>query len=207
MSDRSGIRLFTRRRFTAEPEPEPEPEPPVPKAECEAVRREHVNTESTLRALGALLVIGSMGFAWIGTSLLGYSFGDGAVLLAVGGVAAVGGARLWQLRADARVYVTAVAAAVILSESRRLIDMLEHPLRVAQRSGSPTQMVVVVLVLGFVLWVLWSRRASTVLTEHYRTVVITGSPTVRFNATPVMVLFLVLLGAALVAAVVRAWMS
>lgn len=183
-----------------------EPPPPT-RAECEAMRHDHVNTESILRAMGALSIVAGLGFAWFGISLFPSPVVYVLAAFAGAAVSAVAGLRLWRLQPGARRPMTGLLVAVALSEIQRLLLALESRGRAAPLSGSPAETIIVVTLAAAALYVLWSGRATTVLTASYRDVVMPSTPHVRLAATPQMMVFLLLLGATLAGAVVHAWSS
>jgi hypothetical protein len=171
--------------------------------ECEAIRREHINTENLVRVVAALLILSSVVFALAAYGVVGQHFGYALAALAAGGEVAFGGAQLWRLLPLGRTHASVFAGVVVVLEVVVLNEILE-----GQRVPAwPTRVLLPLAIVTFAMILFWGRHGDTVFSKRYRTVVIPGSPDVRFNATPGMVLLLVAVGSTLVAAVVRAWMS
>lgn len=164
----------------------------VAATQLEAIRREHINAETNVKTLGFLLYLGAFGLILGGLAQLTNDPLVGALNLALG--AALGVSGYWLRRFDRRgrlVYTIFVALAIVAAFAA------------GKPAGSAAYQ------LGRLFWpllflaVLWSSKATTVMTPHYRDVVIPATPHVKRETSVVLIVLLVLL-VLMVAAVIVA---
>jgi hypothetical protein len=159
-------------------------------AELEAIRRAHINAETNVKGLGVLIYIGAAAMILTALRIATVDAMIALLSLVFGGV--LGLSAYWLRRLDRRgrlVYTIVVALG--------FVSMLFE-------IGSET----FAGQLGRTLWSLlflamvWSRKASTVMTPHYRDVVIPATPHVKRKTSPVLIVLLVLLLLGLVVVIV-----
>jgi hypothetical protein len=160
-------------------------------AHYEAIRRAHINAETNIKTLGILLFIGAGGLAITGfATLVSTDVLYGMLSIILGG--ALGLSAYWLRRLDRRgrwIYSGLVALGVI----NVLMD------------ASPAQFS---FQLGRLFWpilflaVIWANKASTVMTPHYRDVVIPATPHVKRKTSVVLIVLLVVLVLVLIAVAV-----
>jgi hypothetical protein len=150
--------------------------------ELEAIRRKHINTETNVKTLGIPLCLGAV------MLILGVVERAGAdpiaalVSCALGGALVLGGYWLWRLDPRGRmVYTVLVALGFGTAMFRCAGDLTPY------QEGYE---------FGRTLWpiamlaILWVEKASTVMTPHYRDVVIPATPHVKRKMPPVLALLL-----------------
>ncbi|MCA9706415.1 MAG: hypothetical protein KDK70_11245 [Myxococcales bacterium] len=144
--------------------------PEHPRPELERARREHIHTETSVKTAGVLLYLAGAAAAIVAlVSMKDGNVGLGVLQIAVG----IGGmvAARWLLRLDARGRLLYSVIAVIV-----LGNLLYVNTAGAYTSGR---------FLGRLLWptavliALWTSKATFVMTQHYRDVVIPATPDVR----------------------------
>lgn len=164
-------------------------------ARLEAIRREHINAETNVKGLGILLYLGAAGLIMTGLAGFATDARAGAVNVFLGGV--LGLSAYWLRRLDRRgrlVYSFIVALGV----AGTLLDGGPEPLSYR---------------LGRMFWpllflaIIWGAKASTVMTPHYRDVVIPATPHVKHKTSPLVIVLLVLLVLLIVAAIVAGALS
>lgn len=161
-------------------------------AHLEAIRREHLNAEANVKGLGILLYLGAAGLLMTGLVSLGLDvFGWLSVALGV----MLGLSGYWLRRFDRRgrlLYSIVVAIGVVA---------------VLLGDAGPQELPIQ---LGRMFWallflaVIWSGKGSTVMTPHYRDVVIPATPHVKRKTSPVLVVLLGLLVLAIVVLIIVA---
>jgi hypothetical protein len=158
----------------------------------EAIRRAHINAETNVKTLGFLLYLGAAssiigGLRSLEIDLVG-------ALMSIGFGGAFGVAGYWLRRLDARGR-NLYTAALVLSIGRVMLsgDLMHAGMGVA---------------VGTLAWpilllaIVWMEKAGTVMTPHYRDVVIPATPHVkRKTSVLVIVLGVILLGLLAVAIV------
>lgn len=160
----------------------------------EAIRREHINAETNVKTIGFLLYLGA--FSTIAGSVRGLALDpvNALVSLAIGGALAWGGYQLRSLDSRGRSAYMVVTAVGFLQTL--LLDEL---------SGLPGSIVAWTFLWPLILLaILWGPKASTVMTPHYRDVVIPGTPHVQRKTSVLVIVLGVLLLGVFVAAVVVA---
>jgi hypothetical protein len=185
----------------------------------EAIRRAHIGTEASIKAIGHLLLIG---VALGGFGLLG-SLGQVAqtpagiltILTSVGLLIGNGISGVWLRNLDprGRTFYTAlfiVHCMILAFQAPGLIDQLSQTaaaMTVTRAAFHRTyyvlaSMAMIPLLLRTVfLYVLWNRKARLAMTEYYQTTIIPATPHIEYRSR---VPLLILLGVALLIAVVIA---
>lgn len=144
----------------------------APEVELETIRRSHLRAEGNVRAVGTMAMVGTivMGFMIPMHYLAPNQTASPAwaiyMVLAAGG-SWVAGTRLRRLDHGGRVLYTALLA-IGFAVSPFLQSGVEAPDTMAVAIGAAF----VGVVDGFLLWLLWNRRATEVFSRHYREIVV-----------------------------------
>ena len=151
------------------------------RAALEAVRREHLTSETNIKTIGFLLYLGAFFTLIGGLGTLRVDPIEALMMLGIGATVGYAGFLIRRFRPGGRLIYTIFAALVLV-----------YWLLVF---GSYYN-------LGFffgqfiwpmiMLWILWNRKGSTVMSAHYREVVLPGTPHVKYQ-TPKWLLALGLL--------------
>lgn len=154
----------------------------------EAIRREHLNAEANVKTIGSLMYLGAVASMINGVTSMEVSPIDGLVTVVLGGAMGVGGYWLHRLDARGRMTYTVVTA---LGMARTLFF--------GQLMSAGAGVVLAAFAWPLLLLaIVWGQKASTVMTPHYRDVVIPATPHVK-RKTSVLVIVLGVLLLALVA--------
>lgn len=194
----------TRTDDTGTPTGAPWPYTAAPRAELETMRREHVITEAHIRGVGSLALFGGT-ISLFGTLAVAAtpgmqeitSVGATAVGLLSGVAYLIAGIRLRRLDPRGRALYTGLAV------FGALWSLIRAP--TTEMPGySPMMLAASFAVGGLLLWLLWSARARTVFSRHYREVVIPATPGVRYRSGLVTILLILVLMGTVVAAAAAA---
>lgn len=159
-------------------------------ASLEAIRREHINAETNVKTIGFLLYLGAGALVLGALSFAKLEPVGALVNLLLGGVFGLAGYWLRRLDRRGRLVYTAVAALVIAGG----LFFGAGP------DGANT--------LGALFWpilllaVLWVQKASTVMTPHYRDVVIPATPHVKRKTSAATIVLIIILLSLMVGIVV-----
>ena len=168
-----------------------------PNAEHEAIRRAHLSSETNIKAIGSLAILGAV-FQLLGSLALMTSAPVEAVVRIVAAVG-VGASGLWlrDLKPLGRTIYSVMLALGVLS------TLATVALATSSHEAMPVAGFTIVIG-GLFLWVLWNAKANVVFSEHYRQVVIPATPYVKYKTSKVAIAVLVLLLLGFVAAIVAA---
>jgi hypothetical protein len=159
--------------------------------EAETIRKEHINMEASIQAVGRLYVLGSflalLGFVSI-LIVMVLGRGDGVAgaigflpsalaMLCIGALYGTTGFGLRKLKSWARIVATIVGA----------IGLLGFPI------GT--------IINGYILYLLWNRKGRTVFTPEYQNV-IAATPHVKYKTSILVWIILGIIVLAVAAAVV-----
>jgi hypothetical protein len=176
-------------------EPDVAARPTGDAARFEAIRREHLNAEANIKGLGIVLYLGAAGLIMTGLPGLAADVLFGSLSILIGGVMAL--SAYWLRRFDRR---GRMIFSIIVA-----LGVLGMVLRGAGPEPAAYQ-------LGRMLWpmlfllVLWAQKASTVMTPHYRDVVVPATPHIEYKPSPVFLVFIGLVVLLIVAVIAAAAM-
>jgi hypothetical protein len=159
--------------------------------EAETIRKEHINTEASIQAVGRLYVLGSflalLGFVSILIAMvLGRGNGvasaigflpSAAAMLCIGALYGATGFGLRKLKSWARIVATIVG----------VIGLLGFPI------GT--------IINGYILYLLWNKKGRTVFTSDYQDV-ITATPHIKYKTSLLVWIILGIVILLVVAAIV-----
>jgi hypothetical protein len=168
-----------------------------PNAEHEAIRRAHLSSETNIKSIGSLAILGAV-LQLLGSLALMTTAPVEAVIRIVV-VVGVGASGLWlrDLKPLGRTVYSALLALGVLS------TLVSVAVATHAHEAMPVAAFTVVIG-GLFLWVLWNSKARVVFSEHYRQVVIPATPYVKYKTSKVAIAVLVLLLLGFVAAIVAA---
>lgn len=165
-------------------------------SEHEAIRRAHLSSETNIKSIGSLAILGAVLQLLAAIGLMANAPVEGAIRLAAVVALGISGYLLRDLKPAGRMIYTVMLALGLLSTL------------VTAATASAAQMapvaVVSLIVGGLFLWVLWNAKAKVVFSEHYREVVIRATPYVKYKTSKVAIAVLIVLLIVFVAAVVAA---
>jgi hypothetical protein len=157
----------------------------------EAIRREHINAEANVKTVGSLLYLGAVASIVGGVTSMQADPINGWVTFILGGAMGMGGYWLHRLDARGRMAYTVVT----------LIGM-GRGLFFGELSSVGAEVVLAAFAWPIVLLaIVWGQKASTVMTPHYRDVVIPATPHVKRKASVLVIVLGVILLALLAFAV------
>jgi hypothetical protein len=151
-------------------------------ARMEVIRREHLNAETNVKGLGFLLYLGAAGLIIGGLATVAGDALTGSLSFVVGAALILSGYWLRRLDRRGRLVYSIIATLGVVS-------------MLLAGAGSEA----LSYQLGRMFWpllflaVIWSAKASTVMTPHYRDVVIPATPHIKYKVSPVLLVLLVLL--------------
>ncbi len=151
----------------------------------EAIRREHINAETNVKTIGFLLYLGTFSLIVGAVRILELHPVDALVSIGLGVAMGWGGYWLRRLETRGRMAYTIITA---IGMVRALFD---SALAAAGAAIIAWSFIWPLILLA----ILWGKKASTVMSPHYRDVVIPATPHVkRQTSTAMIVLIILLLG-------------
>lgn len=158
----------------------------------EALRREHINAETNVKTIGFLLYLGTLSSIVGGINSMALDPFGALVSIVLGGAMGFGGYWLQRLDRRGRTTYTVVTGLGFA-----------HTLLAGTLSTVPPALVAWTFIWPLILLaILWGQKASTVMTPHYRDVVIPATPHVKRRTSPlVIVMGLLVLGVIIAGAV------
>jgi hypothetical protein len=168
--------------------------------ELEAIRRAHLSSETNIKTIGALALLGAVLQLLGAIEMMSVSapraFG-GLIGCFLGGACGLG---LRTLHSWGRtLYTVLLAIGVVLTG----INLAMVPLVAA----AVPVLIIFALVSALFLWVLWNAKARVVFSDHYREVVVRGTPHIKYKTSKIAIGVLVVLLLVFVAAIVAAVMG
>ena len=178
--------------------------PPVvdsgPNAELEAIRRVHLSSETNIKSIGSLAILGAI-LQLVGAVTLMSTSPVGAVVqMMLCGVMGATGISLRKLLPWGRNVYSVMLA---LSLAAVVIAAVGNP----AGAGALPVLVIMGLVSALFMWVLWNAKAKVVFSEHYREVVLPATPHIKYKTSMISIVVLIVLLAIFVAIIVAALMS
>ena len=174
---------------------------PTSSNEHHETRQRLIKTETNIRSLGALVILGGVLSIPQGIKALSSSTLEGIIILAIAPVALFTGLALRKLETLGRNLYTGLAAFAMLNAAwtaAQLSSMRDAPPGVMQIS------IIQIAILALFLALLWGKNAKEIFTEHYRKVVIPATPDVKYKTSRVLIVLLVILLLGFAAAVIAA---
>jgi hypothetical protein len=172
----------------------PEPNPYAPpkhdgpastgNSEFEAIRREHINAETNVKTIGALCYLGAASSIYNGMKTLEIDPVVGLISVVLGGAVAWGGYWLRRLDRRGRTAYTVVTALGMLSSLVFERDVIKE---------TPGALLIAFAWPMILLAILWVEKASTVMTPHYRNVVIPATPHIQRKTSVIVIVLGVIL--------------
>ena len=165
--------------------------------EIEATRRAHLASETNIKSIGALVLLGAV--LQVVNAIGSMSTSPIAVVLQLmlGGLLLASGLGLRSLSPWARRTYTGV---LVLSLAAVVVATLVGP----ATDGKLPVLLGSALVSALFLWVLWNGKANVVFSEHYREVVVRQTPHLKYKTSKIALAVLVVLLLSGVAVVVAA---
>jgi hypothetical protein len=151
-------------------------------SEAERVRKDHIGKEASIKAIGALALLGGALSVGVGIFLLRLweqarengrlgLFATLVLGIVAGGIInLVGGLQLRRLRSNGRVLVTAALGLSVLMG-----------LTTAENAQETGQAIGRMLIPTLIIASLWGAKATTVLSDHYRLEIIPRTPHVKYR--------------------------
>ena len=166
-------------------------------AELEAIRRAHLSSETNIKSIGSLAILGAVLQLLGALGLMTTAPVEAVIRIVV--VVGVGASGLWlrDLKPLGRTVYSVLLALGVLS------TLVAVAVATHAHEAMPVA-VFTVVVGGLFLWILWNAKAGVVFSEHYRQVVIPATPYVKYKTGKVAIAVLVLLLLGFVAAIVAA---
>jgi hypothetical protein len=171
--------------------------------EHEPTRLRLIGTESNIRAIGSLVILGGVLSVPSGIAALRASPIAGVVTLVVAGVAFYAGLSLRAFEPIGRILYTVVAGLAI-ARGASIVTTLSAA--TARGVGEIVGWVLQLLIVGSFLAILWGTNAKEIFTDRYRRVVIPATQHIKPRMSLVLAVFVIivflLLASAIAAAVI-----
>ena len=160
----------------------------------EAIRREHINAETNVKTIGALCYLGAASSVYQGVKQLEINPIAGLVTIVLGAGYAAAGHWLRQLDPQGRKVYAVLTVLGFLSSVifNHLLD---------------AQIAIVLVAIAWpllLLGILWMPKSSTVMTRHYREVVIPATPHIKHTTSVLVIVLGLILIVGLIGLVVSA---
>jgi hypothetical protein len=168
--------------------------PDGPGAELEAIRREHLSSETNIKSIGALAILGAVVQLMGAISLMSKSPIGVVIQLMVCGLVGACGLGLRSMLPWARkIYSVLIGLGLVVT----IVGVFAG----AQSVAPLPLLAIMVAISTLFLWVLWNGKASVVFSEHYREVVVRATPHIKHKTSMISIVILIVLLLVLVAIV------
>jgi uncharacterized membrane protein YidH (DUF202 family) len=167
----------------------------------EPTRLRLIGTESNIRAIGSLVILGGGLTVPSGIAALSASPIAGVVTLVVAGIAFFAGASLRAFQPIGRILYTVIAGLAI-ARSASMVTSLSAS--TARGVGEIVGLLLQLLIIGGFLAILWGTNAREIFTDHYRRVVIPATQHIKPRMSLVLAVLVIIVFLLFVSAIAAA---